>query len=163
MLADYHERVEAISSRLNDFFTVVETQIRGLKTLVDTTLSFGDPRQSKLNVFCWTTKGQLARNVVKNAFEDLEETLKKQFSIIRKDIINALTELLDDALHTSQRLATQGSAHGFTHHAFRRVFEAVRQQTLMEIEEARGWIFMLDETTDLTVTKQLMITVKYYN
>ena len=62
MLADYHERVEAISSRLNDFFTVVETQIRGLKTLVDTTPSFGDPRQSKLNVFCWTTKGQLARN-----------------------------------------------------------------------------------------------------
>ena len=96
------------------------------------------------------------------AFKDLEETLKKQFGIIREDIVNALTELLEDALHTSQRLATQGTLHGFTHHAFRRVFEAIRKQTLMQIEEARGWSFMLDESTDLTVTKQLLITVKYY-
>ena len=58
MLADCHERVEAISSRLNDFFTVVETQIRGLRTLIDTTLSYGDPGQSRLKVVRGTTKGQ---------------------------------------------------------------------------------------------------------
>ena len=163
MLVDFHERVEAISSRLIDFFTVVETQTRGLGTLVDSTLSYVDPGQSKLKVFCGTTKGQLARNVVKNAFEDLEKTLKKQFGIIQKDIINVLTELLKDALHSPQRLATQGTVHGFTHKAFQRVFEAVRKQTLMEIDEARGWTFTLDESTDLTVTKQLLITVKYYH
>ena len=84
MLADCHERVEAISSRLNDFFTVVETQIRGLRTLIDTTLSYGDPGQSRLKVVRGTTKGQLARNVVKNAFEDLEETLKKQLLLFGK-------------------------------------------------------------------------------
>ena len=84
MLADCHERVEAISSRLNDFFTVVETQIRGLRTLVDTTLSYGDPGQSKLKVFCGTTKGQLARNVVKNAFEDLEKTPKNNLVLFKK-------------------------------------------------------------------------------
>ena len=145
MLADCHERAEAISSRLNDFFSVVETQIRGLRTYVDTTVSYGDPEQSKLKVFCGPTKRQLAQNVVKNAFEDLEKTLKKQFGIIKKDIINTLTELLKDDLHTSQRLATQGTAHGFTYQAFRRVFEAVRKQTLTEVEEARGWTFMLDE------------------
>ena len=74
--------------------------------------------------------------MIKTAFKDLEETLKKQFFIIRGDIVNALTELLEDALHTSQRLTTQGTVHGYTHHAFRRVFEAIRKQTLMEIEEA---------------------------
>ena len=28
---------------------------------------------------------------------------------------------------------------------------------------ALGWSFMLDESTDLTVTKQLLINVKYYH
>ena len=100
---------------------------------------------------------------MKNAISELEETIKKQFTVIRKDIVDALTEILRDATHTSQRLATQGTIHGFTQQAFRRVFEAVRKQTLMEMENARGWTFMLDESTDLTVTKQLLITVKYYH
>ena len=43
MLADCHERVEAISSRLNDFYAVMEIQIRGLRTLVDTNLTLSDP------------------------------------------------------------------------------------------------------------------------
>ena len=77
--------------------------------------------------------------------------------------MNSLTELLRDAKHTSQRLATQGTAYGFTHQALRRVYEAVREQTLGEMRAALGWSFMLDESTDLTVTKQLLITVKYYH
>ena len=163
MLADSHSRVEAISIRLNDFFAAVETQISGLKTLVDTCLPKMKPKQNQLIGFHRAAKGNLGRNVMKNAINDLEEILRKQFGVIRKDIISSLTELLRDASHTSQRLATQGTTHGFTQHAFRRVFEAVRKQTLEEMQDARGWTFMLDESTDLTVTKQLLITVKYYH
>ena len=158
MLADSHSRVEAISIRLNDFFAAVETQIGGLKTLVDTCLPKIKPKQNKLIGFHRAAKGILGRNVMKNAINDLEETLRKQFGVIREDIISSLTELLRDASHTSQRLATQGTTHGFTRHAFRRVFEAVRKQTLEEMQDARGWTFMLDESTDLTLTKQLLIT-----
>ena len=163
LLADSHERVDAICTRLNDFQQVVETQISGLKTLVDTNVPFIDLKQNKLKGFRSAMRGHLAQNVMKNAISELEETIKKQFTVMRKDIVDALTEILRDATHTSQRLATQGTIHGFTQQAFRRVFEAVRKQTLMEMENARGWTFMLDESTDLTVTKQLLITVKYYH
>ena len=57
MLADSHSRVEAISIRLNDFFAAVETQISGLKTLVDTCLPKIKPNQNKLIGFHRAAKG----------------------------------------------------------------------------------------------------------
>ena len=72
--------------------------------------------------------GNLARSVMHNAIRDLEKTIKKQFDMIRKDIVGAVTELLRDASHTSQRLAAQGTTYGYTYHAYKRVFDAIRKQ-----------------------------------
>ena len=160
LLADAHLRIETICSRLNDFFTVVEIQIRGLKSLVDINLTLIDP---KLKGFRRVTTGNLTRGVMHNAIRDLGKSIKRQFDIIREDIVGAVTELLRDASHTSQRLAAQGTNYGYTYHAYKRVFDAIRKQTLREMHDARGWTFMLDESTDLTVTKQLLVTVKYYH
>ena len=49
MLGDSHERVRAITNRLNDFFPVVETQLRGLKALADSNLHKKNERQPKLS------------------------------------------------------------------------------------------------------------------
>ena len=163
MLGDSHEHVRAITNRLNDFFTVVETQLRGLKALVDSNLHKKNERQPKLSMVYRSAVGNLSWSVMTNAIKDMEYTIKKQFCVIRKDIVDSITELLRDATHTSQRLATQGTPYGFTHQALRRVYEAVREQTLSEMRAALGWSFMLDESTDLTVIKQLLITVKYYH
>ena len=89
-----------------------------------------------------------------SAINNLEETQKKQFEVFQKDI-SSLLELLWDATHTSQRLATQGMTHGFAHNTFRMVYKAVRKQTLGEMQNARGWTFMIDESTHLTATKKL--------
>ena len=66
MLGDSHERVRAISNRLNDFFTVVETQLRGLKVLVDSKLL------RKLDMIYGKAVGNLSWSVMTNAIKDLE-------------------------------------------------------------------------------------------
>ena len=86
MLGDSHERVRAITNRLNDFFPVVETQLRGLKALVDSNLHKKNERQPKLSLVYRSAVGNLSWSVMTNAIKDMEYTIKKQFCVIRMDI-----------------------------------------------------------------------------
>ena len=72
MLGDSHERVRAISNRLNDFFAVVETQLHGLQVLVDSNLPKKDGRQRKLDVMYGKAVRNLSWSVMTNAIKDLE-------------------------------------------------------------------------------------------
>ena len=92
MLGDSHERVRAITNRLNDFFTVVETQLRGLKALVDSNLHKKNQRQPRLSLMYPSAVGNLSWSVMTNAIKDMEYTIKKQFYVIQKDIVDSLTE-----------------------------------------------------------------------